>query len=547
MWLVLGSAISLLAMIWLLDLVVLPKRTRGNRGGVFTFFSVTPPLVYYSSILMLTYRPIFSLLFSVGTYAVIVVLNNAKVKAVKEPLVYSDFHLFREVIRHPHLYVKYIDMRKLLGIVALAVLAVYASFRYEPPIIERAVMADYLPAGLFFTILLGAIYAIIYGPLQKPFRKILLGFGPTADVTQNVTQLGLVVCLIFYFFLSGMDKVPANRAGRSKTKQADGAKAEDFQTIFQNPERARGGRLPDIIAVQAESFFDVRYLQSGLDENILENYDSIVSTAAFHGRLTVPAWGAYTMRTEFAFLSGLPEDALGHHKFNPYLQLGSKPFWTLAHNLKALGYTTVCVHPFPATFFNRKNVFPNLGFDHFIDMNEFDSDAFYGPYVSDVALGQRIIQVVEDSEKPVFVFAITMENHGAWPVDRLKAVDGDSMKEENWPLGCFSLNHYIAHMRNSDQMMKEVSGYLKERDEPAVFCLYGDHMPNLQNAFSQVGYDDPRTDYFIWTTRGKRSKQLDTSADTLSRLLLDVALNERSDNLPKSQETEQVAATSRSA
>lgn len=524
MWLSLMSAVGLLVCVRFLDFLVLPKRQKQRLGRVFTLFAVTPPLIYFASLLMLTYRPVISALFTIATYAVIVVLNNAKVRAVREPLVYSDFHLFREVIHHPHLYVKYIDMRKLVGLLLFGVAAIYSSIVFEPPIIQRIALADYLPAFMFFGVLLGTIYAIVRGPLRNPFRKILISFGPKADVEENVSQLGLVVCLIFYFFLSGMDKIDATESENFQSNRGDNP---DRKTIWSDQ-----NALPNIVAVQAESFFDVRYLEAGIDRTILKNYDRLKDQATFFGRLSVPVWGAYTMRTEFAFLSGLPEEALGHHRFNPYLQLGNKPFWTIAHNMKALGYRTVCVHPFPSSFFNRKKVFPNLGFDDFIDMNAFSKDDRFGPYVGDVALGERIIELLDSADQPLFIFAITMENHGAWPEDRLKNESSENADSENWPLDCFSLNHYVTHMRNTDKMMGIITDYMKAQETSSVFCLYGDHMPNLQNAFSAAKYDDPRTDYLVWLNEGQRNKELNTTADTLGRLLLDAAFNERSDNLP---------------
>ncbi|MEH6404345.1 MAG: LTA synthase family protein [Sneathiella sp.] len=549
---ILIAAICMLTAIWGLDFFVLPKKSSKKRNHAITLFWLTPPTMVFLSFLMLTYRPIFSSVVTLAIYSAIVILNNAKVKALKEPLVYSDFSLFREVIHHPHLYIKYIGLHNVILIGIFLVTAVIGGFGFEPPFINRLQLEDYFPALVFFFATFGTIYLIIYGTLKNPFKRILLSFGPSADVSKNVSQLGLVVCLIFYFFLSGADKIkPLKEHKNSKKKKVKASalvnealenqeKTEVSVSHFHSSSNSLTKKLPTIVAIQAESFFDVRYLNAGIDTDILAGYDSIVKEAAFQGRLTVPAWGAYTMRTEFAFLSGLPEAALGHHRYNPYLQLGRQPFWTLAHTLKSLGYETVCVHPFPASFFNRKEVFPNLGFDHFVDMSSFDKSEYFGPYVGDIALGNKITDLIEVSEKPLFIFAITMENHGAWSKDRLKKETEESLDSENWPLGCYSLSHYVSHMRNTDQMIKNLKNYFDNSDEPGVMCLYGDHMPNLKNAFSKTVYEDPRTDYFIWRNNGIRNRQMDTSADVLSRLLLDVALNERRDMHPEEEKFDEI-------
>lgn len=540
MWLVFTSVFLLLSAIRLLDFVVLPKRSKSKKGHLFTLFTITPPIMYYISFLMLTYRPVFALLVALVTYSVIVVLNNAKFKALKEPLVYSDFQLFREVIKHPHLYVKYIGAGKLLVILAFTIAAVTASLYYEKALIDRNTAADFIPTFAFFGVTIGMIYAIVKGPFKNEFRKILLSFGPSADVKENVTQLGLVVCLIFYFFLSGVDKIEPSKPKKKVRKARAPLKAGETSIFHKSLSSKR--TLPDIVAIQAESFFDYRYMQPNLKASILKNYDEAKQGSTYFGRLTVPAWGAYTMRTEFAFLSGLSEDVLGHHKFNPYLQLGQDPFWTIAHNMKSLGYKTICIHPFASTFFNRRKVFPNLGFDHFIDMSNFSKDDQFGPYIGDIALGKKIIETLKSENEPVFIFAITMENHGAWPLDRFAKTDIELPPKENWPLGCFSFSHYLTHMRNTDQMIGNLTRYLSSSSADSLLCFYGDHMPNLQNVFNKTGYTDTKTDYFIWKNKNRRNIAFDTSVETLGRLILDAGLNDRTDS--QSETHKQIAAGS---
>ena len=84
----------------------------------------------------------------------------------------------------------------------------------------------------------------------------------------------------------------------------------------------------------------------------------------------------------------------------------------------------MCVHPYPASFYNRDKVFPLLGFDEFIDIHSFDGVAKTGPYIGDIALAEKVCAVLRDSSsQPIFIFVITMENHG--PLHLEKVQDGD--------------------------------------------------------------------------------------------------------------------------
>jgi phosphoglycerol transferase MdoB-like AlkP superfamily enzyme len=279
------------------------------------------------------------------------------------------------------------------------------------------------------------------------------------------------------------------------------------------------------VAVQAESFFDARRLHGAIPRDLLTQYDQCAAEACYRGRLEVPARGAYTMRTEFSFLSGLPNAALGYHRFNPYLQLCKLPIWTIAQQLRSQGYQTICIHPFHANFFDRKQVMPNLGFETFLDIGSFAGAPSFGPYISDSAVAERISAILgEVSERPRFIFAITMENHGRWEPGRLDGHARDSRIEAE-PLGSAELGLYLQHLCNTDRLIARVTEALNSREADGIFCLYGDHLPSLPDAFRVARFDDDRTDYLVWRKGGALPQTLDTSADVLGRLLLHVAFS----------------------
>ena len=96
-----------------------------------------------------------------------------------------------------------------------------------------------------------------------------------------------------------------------------------------------------------------------------------------------------------------------------------------------------------------------------------------------------------------FIFAITMENHGPYHLE------GDD-----------ELAIYLRHLRNADRMIAEVCGAMRE----GVFCLYGDHVPGLPQA-----YDDPRTDYLIWSNRNLTRRSVDREVHELASRVLEIA------------------------
>lgn len=501
--------------------------SEGHRSLLhrMSLLAAMPSMLFYLTVFMISYRPVFSLTVTLIVYVAIIVLNNAKYDALREPLVFADFALLRQAIEHPALYVKYIGVFNIVLVFALAALAVSFGLAFEPALVARESLTAFFPTAIYLFVLMGTIYAAVRGPFRPAIRDLLLRFGPTTDVARDKDQLSLIVCLIGYFFLANEPEHPESRRQRQAAKRREARYIRGAMRPSQAHPRFRDGPLPDVVAVQSESFFDARRLSAAIDGDLLANFDKLARRASYSGRLQVPAFGANTMRTEFAFLSGLPNEALGVHRFNPYLQLCKAPVWTIAAQLRSMGYRTVCVHPFASSFFDRDGVYPNLGFDAFLDIESFPDAERNGPYVSDRAVADKIEAVMAETDQPQFVFAITMENHGKWEHDRLDGQDAP-VDLSNPPLGSVELALYLHHLRNADAMIAQIAGALTARPGDGVFCLFGDHVPSFPNLYQRLGFDDSRTDYLVWKKRGAHPRRIDVGADTLGRLVLDTVFNE---------------------
>jgi phosphoglycerol transferase MdoB-like AlkP superfamily enzyme len=253
---------------------------------------------------------------------------------------------------------------------------------------------------------------------------------------------------------------------------------------------------------------------------ILSRFDTLRREALVHGLLDVPAWGANTMRTEFAVLTGIGDEALGIHRFNPYRRFARGGFQALPHRLRALGYETVCVHPHPKGFFGRDRVFPTLGFDRFIDIADFLDAPHDGPYVADTAVTRKIADVLDRAARPTFVFAITMENHGPLHLERVTQSDLERLYLDPPPTGWDDLTVYLRHLSNADRMFGDLADLLAARPQGGVLCLFGDHVPSMPRVYEDRGYGDARTDYLVWPAVSVPLGRVDLSAHQLPEILL---------------------------
>ena len=157
------------------------------------------------------------------------------------------------------------------------------------------------------------------------------------------------------------------------------------------------------------------------------------------------------------------------------------------------------MHPFHAGFYARNKVFPLLGFDEFIDIGSFNGAEKTGPYIGDVALAEKVCAVLETSStQPVFVFVITMENHGPLHLEKVLEGDVERLFSSAPPDGCDDLTIYLRHLGNADRMAGMLRDQLEAMPGAAWLCWFGDHVPIMPNVYKAMSTPDGQTDYLIW-------------------------------------------------
>jgi phosphoglycerol transferase MdoB-like AlkP superfamily enzyme len=232
----------------------------------------------------------------------------------------------------------------------------------------------------------------------------------------------------------------------------------------------------------------------------------------------VPAWGANTIRTELAAIAGLGPEALGLDRFNPYEAFVRVPLPSLAAQARAAGYHTVCVHPYSRSFYARDKVMPLLGFDRFIGIEAFAGAETDGGYVTDVALARFVADLVRAEGPDLFVFAISIENHGPWDAKH------DGLPPAPLPAAwrdlpdAAAIGRWLRHIEATDRAMTILRDCIVKQGRGWI-GFYGDHQPSLQGPFTA---GDERTDYLLWRPGGQGTAPTDLRAENLPRRWLDL-------------------------
>jgi phosphoglycerol transferase MdoB-like AlkP superfamily enzyme len=231
------------------------------------------------------------------------------------------------------------------------------------------------------------------------------------------------------------------------------------------------------------------------------------------------------MRSEFAFLSAIPNKSLGSIRYYPYLFLKHSALVTLPNYLKQQDYYCICIHPYPAGFFRRNKVFKHLGFDLFLDIQQFQSAEKFGAYISDHAVALKIIECINNyTDKALFIFAITMENHGPLHLEAVTQNELHYFLKPNTLKNPHNLIAYLRHLANADKMLQLIIQYLKQYPKPSTLCFYGDHVPSMPDIYKELNYSNSDTNYFIWHSYKKATQQNDRKID-IAELAKDLVEN----------------------
>ena len=271
-------------------------------------------------------------------------------------------------------------------------------------------------------------------------------------------------------------------------------------------------KKPTIIYVMNESYWDVSELeQYGIkfDTDVSANLHALQQTSAY-GRAYSPSFGGGTCDVEFEALTGYSASFLPSGS-KPYQQHVTKPMFALPSYLKTQGYQTAAVHCFWAKYWSRDTAYPNLGLDDFISLEDMHGVTkvrkhyWTSGLVTDDSMADQIIGQYEkmkaSSDEPVFLHAVTMQNHTNYNKDNYP--DDQRVKVLEHPAGMKAstvgaLEDFATGIRDADAMLGKLTAYFSQVDEPVILVFWGDH------------YNPIDSNYDVYTTTGYAS---DSSAD----------------------------------
>ena len=347
--------------------------------------------------------------------------------------------------------------------------------------------------ALIGIIVCGVLYTFVTN-IAIDKRVVSTYFGNIAFAYEDY---GLPYCFSASLFNTGISEP------NGYTKKAM-AKIDKDGELNQTATSRSSDKLPNIIVVQLESYFDVanaEFFTTSEDacpnlHNLYQNYSN--------GYFKVPSVGAGTANTEFEVLTGMNLRYFGPGEY-PYKTYSKKhPTESAATALASLGYGTHALHDNTGNFYSRANVFNNMGFDTFTSkefMNVLQTTE--NGWAKDEILTHHIMEAMDTTKQEDFVFTVSVQGHGNYPETqvienpkiKVEGIEDEALKNK-W-------EYYVNQVYEMDQFVGDLIKAVEERNEPSVVVFYGDHLPTMglkaEDLKSRYLYN---TNYVIWDNIG---------------------------------------------
>ena len=300
-----------------------------------------------------------------------------------------------------------------------------------------------------------------------------------------------------------------------KTKRGTDTKLEEKEDSTQHP---------NIIVLQMESFsvaqdyanIEVSQDPTPVFNDLYENYTS--------GTFEVPACGAGTANTEFEVLTGISAKFFGPGEYPYKGKLRKKTLENMAYITRSHGYNTAALHDHRALFYNRNEVYANLGFNTFTSV-EYMNNVSFTPtnWCKDRVLTGEIMEIMQSTEERDFLHVISVEGHGSYPTEQVfKHPYTEVTAEDEYTK--WRYEYYLNECHEMDTFIGDLIKTIEESGEPTVMIIYGDHIPALD--VKEENYKQPdlyTTRYVIWDNIGLPKKDRNIHSYESGAILLEDA------------------------
>lgn len=407
-------------------------------------------------------------------------INHIKIEARNDPLVSADIAMLFEGLTAAGEYRLNLRMDLISFIVFFSLLLFLTGIFIKTPEIKWV----HRISGSLSVLALSMVLFIfvykdkgLYGSFKVPQMY---------NMVSSYNTLGFNYSFIHSISLNTLKKPEGFSKAEVEAWISEGAGASPEDTV-----------RPHIIVVMCEAFSDLSeedaFEYSTRDDPLYGFKKVCESHRAISGHIVPTAFGGGTSETEFDFLTGMKNYRLSDSPITGFRAI-HRDILALPGIFGRNNYRTCFMHPGYEWFYGRKSVYEYMGISDQIYTEAFDSTDYKGTFVSDRAFLDEVkagfALRASARDIPLFYFSVTIQNHqsylyGKYDFEPPEVPVSAGLSETSEEL----LSVYMEGVRDSSNMLLEMTEYFDEVDEPVLICFFGDHRPNLQNAYEELGAD----------------------------------------------------------
>ncbi|MTB67233.1 sulfatase-like hydrolase/transferase [Providencia sp. wls1943] len=429
-----------------------------EKSGVIYpgLISICVYAVIFGVLFTVTARWVFSAIITSTLFIIIKIFNQLKVHYYKEQLFFTDINLMTDTSNLGTLGHYWLAGVAVLALFILLIINGVISWRLFTPCkrkVSRVVSVLMVIVGYF-----GADWASAHY-FDKWSQTLPKGRG-------TVTNLVMTAQNAKY-------KSPhfVGDASYFEQKAANVALVKNEQT-----------EKPDILLLLQESTVDPKVydLPAGTKLPELFMFQQDANMIA-HSPMRVQTFGGGTWLSEFSALTGLNSDDFGAQKSGVFYFVVDHLNNSLFKEMKANGYYTVVLTPFNKGAYHSGHAYETLGVDRIIQPQELGYPGKLQDNLWTISTEDMLKYVKEilatETDKPVFIFALTMYEHGPYKEGHSDDYGIKDKLDNKDSAGEFS--HYMEKIVHSDDAIRDFVSFMEKRQRPLMFLYFGDHQPGI--------------------------------------------------------------------
>lgn len=319
------------------------------------------------------------------------------------------------------------------------------------------------------------LYGLFSGYIVKKYNLTVNQWSPLSSYQEN----GFILSTIVSYKMTSVEK-PANYSKDHANEILLGVDEENsIGTTYEKPE--------NLIVIMNESLADFSVINEfETNENVTPIMDNLKKNV-WKGNLYVSAFGGSTANTEYEFLTGnttafIPNSIIAYQN---YIRSDSP---SIVKTIKQDNFETLAYHPYYPENYNRDGVYPLLGFNEFLSLEDYKGNMLrWWPNDSDMFKELAQIHKEKQNNEKLFMFNVTMQNHGPYDDQTFTSHIQLAESPDKYP----QTEQYLSLVNLTDKAFGELTSYFESVEEKTLIVMFGDHYPNVETEFLESLYGKP--------------------------------------------------------